>query len=60
MNIATLQSEFDRGRERAREAMSADDVVEIIDWLETRTMDFINQSPEEAERLQVGSLPKWS
>lgn len=58
MTIVELMQAFDRGKDKAREAMSADDVVQIVQDLEDQTLKFIGQ-PADA-RMEVGSLPKWS
>lgn len=57
MTAAQLIEAFDRGKDRAREAVSADEVVEIIQDLENLALQCIGQ-PDDG-RVEVGNLPKW-
>lgn len=57
MNAATLIEAFDRAKEKASEAWSAAEVVQIIQELENLTLDYIGQPAD--RRIEVGNLTKW-
>lgn len=57
MDTTRLIEAFDRAKDRAREAWSADEVVQIIQQLEDFTLNHIAQAPE--PRMEVGNLKKW-